>query len=301
MHDNVVLVGVDGSRSSAIALEWAYAQAVARKAKLKLVCAYTLPSYAAHATTSLGTGITDGKLLYEAALSMVKEMAISVIDRDVEVSWELVEGDPSEVLVELSKRVALLVVGGKTAKQGRIADVILRTVSTAVPAHAHCPTVVVSPADVVHLPVKKVVVGLDDSEYSELALQRAVWEAHRWNTKLEIVSSVNVDAVSWVPQFTLSEEFFAEVRNGIVRQLEGLADRREVEVDITVTQGNPTTILADMSQNADLLVLGTRGRGGFAGLFLGSTAQTILEHASCPTMVVPRRLSEYEELAEIEN
>ncbi|KGF05828.1 universal stress protein [Arcanobacterium sp. S3PF19] len=291
-HENVVVVGVDGTPASQAALEWGFNQAKARGAELRLVCVYELPSYAAH---SLALGVPDivaeGKLLYESAEKMILDLVGKYQNKGVNVTWSLLQGDPSEEMVELSKTVALLVVGGRENWRGRIADRILRTVSSALPAYSHCPTVVV-PQDSYRddLPIRRVVVGVDGSEAAKTALQRAVWEADRHHATLDIVSSVNVDAVSWVPQFSLSKEFFDDVYLGIKNQLAEVDEGRDIKTSITVTQGNPITTLIKFSEDADLLVLGTRGRGGFAGLLLGSTSQSVLEQAKCPVFIVPKRV-----------
>lgn len=291
-HDNVVVVGVDGSEPSVSALKWALEQARKRDAELRLVCVYELPSYAAH-TVMTGHIAEEGQHLYDAAKKMITSMAKSVEGQGVKVSWELVDGDPSEVLVEMSKTVALIVVGGTASRSGRIADRLLRTVSTAVPAYACCPTVVV-PHEAVNdsLPIKHVVVGVDGSEHAKKALQRAVWETDRWGGKLSIICSVNVDAVSWVPQFSLDDDFYEEVAANVEEQLAEVDEGRDIDVEVHVMQGNPVVLLSEFSKEADLLVLGTRGRGGFKGLLLGSTSQAILEYSACPTMVVPRRVRE---------
>ncbi|MFC5370790.1 universal stress protein [Arcanobacterium bovis] len=291
-HDNVVVVGVDGSEPSISALKWALEQARKRDAELRLVCVYELPSYAAH-TIATGRIAEEGQHLYAAAEKMITSMVKSVEGQGVKVSWELVDGDPSEVLVEMSKKVALIVVGGTSSRSGRIADRLLRTVSTAVPSYACCPTVVVPHvAEGGSLPIKHVVVGVDGSEHAKKALQRAVWEADRWGGKLSIVCSVNVDAVSWVPQFSLDDDFYEEIAANVEEQLAEVDEGRDIDVEVHVMQGNPVVLLSEFSKEADLLVLGTRGRGGFKGLLLGSTSQAILEHSACPTMVVPRRVRE---------
>ncbi|XCB30790.1 universal stress protein [Arcanobacterium hippocoleae] len=130
-----------------------------------------------------------------------------------------------------------------------------------------------------------------------MALQRAFWEADRWNAELLVVSTVNVDAVSWVPQFTLSKEFYDDVYAGIQSQIAEVNEGREVKVTINLTQGNPVNMLAEVSKEVDLLVLGTRGRGGFIGMLLGSTSQAVIELAQCPVFLVPKRVREHDDVA----
>ena len=129
-------------------------------------------------------------------------------------------GDPTEVLVEISKRVALAVVGGPTRNTSRLADRLLKTVSSAVPANAYCPTVVV-PTDSpdLHIPIERVVCGVDGSQHSKMALQRSVWEADRWNAKLKIITAVNPAAAGWVPAHAFREEHLEEMEDEIAKAL----------------------------------------------------------------------------------
>ncbi|MDY6142710.1 MAG: universal stress protein [Arcanobacterium sp.] len=293
-HENVVAVGVDGSEPSKAALKWALAQAQARDAELRLVCVFQLPSYAMQQYGLHPATLTQqSNALYDAAQRSVKELAASVEGQGVKVTWTLVDGDPAEVLVDLSKRVALVVVGGRGDSHGSIADRLLRTVSSAVPAYAYCPTVVV-PQDCANqrVPIKKIVVGMDGSDPAKIAVQRAVWEADRWDAKLTVLSSVHVDSSPWAPTYTVDRGFLEEVKDSVTAQLHEVDEGREIDVHVEAREGNPIRLLAESSKEADLVVVGTRGHGGFAGLLLGSTSQMLLELAKCPVMVVPRRIRE---------
>ncbi|OFS68106.1 universal stress protein [Trueperella sp. HMSC08H06] len=288
-HENIVVVGIDGSEAGNSALEWALAQARAREARLHIVCGYELPSQYMSPEFQVAQGNVNH--LYDSARKIVDEAVVTVEGQGVEVTSALEFGDPTEVLVEISKRVALVVVGGRTQHTGRLADRLLRTVSSAVPANAYCPTVVVptdSPSS--HVPIERVVCGVDGSEHAKMALQRAVWEADRWNAKLTVLVAVNPSAVGWVPAYTFRDEHLHEMESAVAAQLAEVDEGRKIDVEITAVEGSPAHILAQMSEESDLVVLGTRGRGGFTGLLLGSTSQTLLGYSACPTMVVPRRV-----------
>lgn len=291
-HENTVAVGIDGSLASKAALEWAVAQAKARGAKLQLVCAYEMPSYASELLPNAAMfPVSDQGLMYRAAEKMVKEAAASVADSGLEVTWTLEFGDPTEILVELSKKVALIVVGGRESQTGKLADRLLRTVSSAVPSNAYCPTVVVPVNDApVALPIKTIVVGVDGSKFAQTAMQRAVWEADRWNAKLIVVACVNTAAATWVPEGTFQESFLVEVEESVRDQLLEVDEGRDIDVHVHAVEGNPAQILTEFSSEVDLLIVGTRGRGGFTGLLLGSTSQNVLQETRCATMVVPRRI-----------
>lgn len=291
-HENVVVVGVDGSPASKSALDWALAQARARQARLHLVCVYELPSYAADfLPTDTSTIPTDERgLLLGAAKDMVASLVREVEGQGVEVTSSLEYGDPTEILVEMSKKAALVVVGGHDHRGGRLADRLLRTVSSAVPSNAYCPTAVIPALDRSVMPVENIVVGVDGSDRAKTALQRAVWEADRWGAKLHVVACVNIAAAAWVPPEAFQEDFLDDVVDSVKIQLAGVDEGRKIDVDVRAVEGNPAEVLTAASQDADLLIIGTRGRGGFAGLLLGSTSQNVLAHATSPTIVVPKRV-----------
>ncbi|MDP9806176.1 nucleotide-binding universal stress UspA family protein [Trueperella bonasi] len=288
-HENIVVVGIDGSEAGGAALEWAHAQARARDARLHVVCGYELPSH--YMTPEFQENRERANQLFDSAKQIVDDAVASVSGQGVEVTSALEFGDPTEVLVEISKRVALVVVGGRAQSTNRLADRLLRTVSSAVPANAYCPTVVVpTESPNTHLPIRRVVCGVDGSHHSKMALQRAVWEADRWNATLKIITAVNPAAAAWVPAHAFREEHLQELEVEMRQALADVDEGRQIDTEITAVEGSPAHVLARESDEADLLVLGTRGRGGFAGLLLGSTSQTLLGYSACPTMVVPRRV-----------
>lgn len=288
-HENIVVVGIDGSEAGSAALEWAHAQARAREARLHIVCGYELPSQ--YMTPEFQVDQGNVNHLFDSAKRIVDKAVEAVEGQGVEVTSSLEFGDPTEVLVEISKRVALVVVGGPTRNTSRLADRLLKTVSSAVPANAYCPTVVV-PTDSpdLHIPIERVVCGVDGSQHSKMALQRAVWEADRWNAKLKIITAVNPATAGWVPAHAFREEHLEEMEDEIAKALAEVDEGRQIDTEIVAMEGSPAHLLAQESENADLIVLGTRGRGGFTGLLLGSTSQTLLGYSACPTMVVPRRV-----------
>lgn len=286
-HENVIAVGVDGTDRSQLALTWAIEQAKKRRARLHLVCAYELPTFAAHVTEQGMSG--EESRLYDAVDRAIKEAVAMVEAEKVPVTYAMETGDPAGVLVELSRQVATVVIGSRG--KGSFADRILGTVSSAVPAHACCPTVVVPESSAGQcLPIKHIVVGVDGSDTSKLALQRAVWEAERWNAKLTAISAVNVGSMAWLPGAGYSADILDDVRSGLDVAVAQAVEGRNVDVRTHAIEGNPAALMAEFSTAVDLLVVGTRGRGGFAGLVMGSTSQAILDHSVCPVMIVPKRV-----------
>src|SRR5690606_9991628 len=127
-----------------------------------IVCAYALPTFAA-ASLDGGYATLDDAAIRDGAQAALDEAVARVASTGVEVTTALETGDPAGVLVETSKEVCLAVVG--TRGKGGFAERILGTVSSALPAHAHCPTVVVPYRENAELPlpIRRIVVGVDGS------------------------------------------------------------------------------------------------------------------------------------------
>ena len=290
-HEKVIVVGVDGSEASLAAVDWAVAEASRTGHRLHVVCAYALPSFTA-ASLDGGYAAMDDTAIQQGAQAVVDEAVARTADSGLRVTSSLETGDPAGVLVDLSREAALVVV--VTRGGGGFTDRLLGTVSSALPAHAHCPTVVVplSPARS-FLPVRRIVVGVDGSESARIALRRAVDEAIVWDAELSAVAAVPIatgaGAMAWLPAAVDRDEVLADVREGLGVAVQAAVGDREVRVRQHALDGNAAALMAEFSTAVELVVVGSRGRGGFAGLLLGSTSQAVLHHAVCPVMVVPSR------------
>lgn len=292
-EDKVVLVGVDGSPESIGAVDWAVARAAEQGWRVHLLCAYSLPSFT---TASLDGGYAalDDTAIRAGAQSVVDEAVARVQGRGVTVTSSLETGDPAGVLIDLTDEAVLTVVG--TRGHGGFADRLLGTVSSALPAHGHCPTVVV-PRHIegsAYTPVKRIVVGVDGSDSSRKALRWAVSEAEVWGAELTAIAAVpmasGAGALAWLPAAIDRDQVLADVRSGLDRSVaEAVADHPQVVVRRHALDGNAAELMAEFSTAVDLVVVGSRGRGGFTGLLMGSVSQGVLQHASCPVMVVPSR------------
>jgi len=300
---NTVLVGVDGSPSSLHALDWAAAFAEQRGWALHLVCSYSMPSFTA-ASLDGGYAAFDDFAVQDGAKSILLDAMNRVRGRGIPVTAAAATGDPAGVLVEMSKDYGLAVVG--TRGRGGFTERFLGTVSAAMPAHASCPVVVVPwrghgkrNAELHRpvsdwIPIQRIVVGVDGSRSSNAALAYAIEQAQLWDAELVAVAGVPVGSgkgmTAWLPQQVDHEQVLADVRAGldahlsrIERQYPGLRIRR------VVLDGTGAELLCEFSTAAELLVVGSRGRGGFRGLVLGSTSQAVLHHAACPVLVIPRK------------
>lgn len=148
--------------------------------------------------------------------------------------------------------------------------------------------------------VTRIVVGVDGSEESHQALAWAVEEARRWGASLRIVHA-------WRPPEAYLFDAPAVVRPELDEALRDVGRRvvedalaavlsgsdPGVEIERRVLPEPPVEALLAAAADADLLVIGSRGRGGFAGLLLGSVSQQVAHHAPCPVVVV-RALEERE-------
>lgn len=295
----VILVGVDGSTESYNAVDWATARAKLNGAMVHVLCTYALASYSAAALDG-GYAALDDRALQQGAQRAVDEAVNRVTEQGVKASGSTEPGDAASVMVEMSREVDLIVVGSRGG--GGFTDRLLGTVSSALPAHADCPVVVVPR----HLsgspftPVERIVVGVDGSEIASAALKAAVNEAALWDANLTALSAVpiatGVGMLAWLPAAVDREAITRDTLNGLNRAVDEAIGQRNMKIARHVLDGSPAALLTEFSTAVDLIVVGNRGRGGFQGLLLGSTSQTVLSHSTCPVMVVPSRRGEPESL-----
>lgn len=289
---DVVVVGVDGSKESLEAARWAAARAKASDWELDILCAYALPSYTA-ASMDSGFAVVDDDTIEASARAVVEDAAEHVKDTGARVVTLAQQGDPTGVLVDMSKSVRMIVVG--TRGGGGFADRLLGATSSALPAYAHCPVVVVPRHEEgsKFVPVRRIVVGVDGSSPANAALHAAVGEAGVWGSELTAVETVpmasSAGALAWLPPAVDRAEILRDVREQLRATCAKATEGTDVEVRSHALDGNAAMLLAEFSTAVDLVVVGSRGRGGVRGLLLGSTSQSVLSHSMCPVMVVPSR------------
>lgn len=287
----VILVGTDGSDSKWNVVDWAIARAKQSGATLEILVAYNLSSYSPAGVEGSYVAISDGQL-QDAAKEAADKAAQRALEAGVsEVVVTVAPGDPASVLIERSAEVSMVVIGTR-GTQG-FADRLLGSVSASVPSRAKCPVVVVPrlEAGSPYTPITRVVAGVDGSDTSSIALRRAVEECQLWGAKLTATSAVPYSTgnafMAWIPPVVDRERFTADIRVGLDVAVDQATEGMDMKVARHVLDGNPAELLAEFSTAVDLVVVGRRGRGGFAGLLLGSTSQTLLARSKCPVMVVP--------------
>jgi nucleotide-binding universal stress UspA family protein len=135
---------------------------------------------------------------------------------------------------------------------------------------------------------RTVVVGVDGSPDAELALTWAVEEAKRHSMKMVLVYGVEIGAAAASPYGSgLVLEQLEEVGRDVLEKTVDRVRTQGVEAEGKMEIGSSAHALIEASRDADLLVVGSRGHGGFAGLLLGSVSTACVHHAHCPVVVVP--------------
>ena len=203
-------------------------------------------------------------------------------------------GSAAAALVAASRSAEMVVVGAPA--HGVVTSVILGSVSLQVATHGACPVVVVHdrPAPAEDAREGRVVVGLDASERSEQALEFGFEQASQRGVGLTAVACWSwEDSGGYVPgplEVGLWENAEVQDRRLVSELLAGWHEKfPDVRVERRLVSGRTVPTLLKEAEGAALLVVGSRGRGGFAGLMLGSVSQRVVERASCPVAVVPSR------------
>jgi nucleotide-binding universal stress UspA family protein len=138
----------------------------------------------------------------------------------------------------------------------------------------------------------KIVVGIDGSEHSDRALAWAIEQAKLRSARLQVVSVWHVPALvyggpGFAPQLDSAvDEAFKDVADESARAASRTAREADVDVEMDVEHGQTVDRLLEAAEGADMLVVGSRGHGGFTGLLLGSVSAQCAHHAPCPLVIV---------------
>ena len=290
----VVVVGVDGSTESLVAAQWAAREAEHRHLTLRLLHAFNVvpvvgvPAYGIQPDMSDWMRTAGGDILDRAADEIRKSFP------DLEVSVELVSADPRPALVRASEGASLMVVG--TRGGGRIPEVAHGSVALHVAAHGRSPVAVISPA-APEPSTGPILLGVDGSGTSGAAVEFAFDEAAVRGAELEAVLVWDDLALRGFargePLGGLLED--EEEHAVLAEQLAGWRDKYpDVIVRQVVRRGRPADALVrhgrlqPVGQHPQMVVVGSRGRGGLTGLLLGSTSQSLICHSPWPVVVVRR-------------
>jgi nucleotide-binding universal stress UspA family protein len=284
-----VVVGVDGSGPALRAVRWGAAEAGLRRVPLRLVIAFGWPADHGIGRPRHGEGYRD--VLLERARGQLAEAAAAAVreEPDIEVEQQLVVGSPISALCAEAQRAQIVAIGDSGTS--RVVGLLVGSVAVGLAVHASCPVVVVrgaeqEPSATASLPI---LVGVDGTSSSEAAIAYAFETAaargaplvavHTWSdvvfdpsTSTGMVDCVVVEAAA---------------RQLLSERLAGWAEKfPDVPVEQVVTRDGPAHSLLAQAARAQLVVVGSRGRGEFSGLLLGSVSHALLHRAPCPVAVV---------------
>jgi nucleotide-binding universal stress UspA family protein len=276
-----IVVGYDGKDHSRDALLWAAAEAARRDAPLLVVHAANYPGMKPHP----GPGALEPE---PGALAADQEVTVRGVSEalhaypDLRIAGATEVTSPSEALIEASRAAELVVIG--TRGHGRVVGALLGSVALAAPAQARCPVIVVKrePANRrVH--EDRIVVGTDGSPPAAAAVAFAAERAATTAVPLDVVICTGIQAAA---------DWEAQQLRAVAESVAGsttawLRDTwPAVAVTVRVEDGPADRVLVDASTAAELVVVGTRGRGALKGLLLGSVSQGVISGARCPVAVV---------------
>jgi nucleotide-binding universal stress UspA family protein len=199
---------------------------------------------------------------------------------------ELLCGSPAQELHELAvgEHASLIAVG--VTHRGHVGRLAPGSVGAKLLHGAPCPVLAV-PADA-SLSIETIGVAYDGGQESLHALVTAERLAQRLHARLELVGALELPIYS-EPALATDWDLEPAVREALERELRDAADRiPSVPTDVRVVQGSPGRSIADLSGSFDLLVTGSRGYGPVRSVLLGGVSRYLVDHASCPVLVVPR-------------
>src|SRR6478752_6966392 len=287
VRNATVLAGIDGSTAADVAARWAADEAAIRSIGLELLMASQIP-VVGHPEYDYPPEFADGiRAAGRATLDRVADEA-AARHPGLSIVKTQKEGDARLVLDEESKNAGLTVVGSRG--KGRLAEVLLGSVALHLAAHAHTPVAVVPESESVN--DGPILVGADGSANSDAALGFAFDEAALRGT--ELVAVLGWDELShqrFARRPVIGGTGVEEGETLLSQQLAGWCDKYPgVPVSKVVHPGSPAEALlghGDQSPTQpQLIVVGSRGRGGLSGLILGSTSHTVIIHSRCPVVVV---------------
>ena len=285
-----IVVGIDGSSASRDALRWALEEARLWNGAVEAVYAWSYPvmTYAPGIVPPPTFAREDLETEARHVLNTTVDAVVGDAGPGLPVERVIVEGSAAKQLIESSRHADMLVVGHRG--HGGFTGLLLGSVAEQCAVHAGCPAVITRSVEQAAAPgpsAARVVVGVDGSEPARRALQWAAEEAERRGADLEVVHA-------WQPQLqplglvragvdrTSSEAYGKAVLDAATSAL----GSRSLVVDPILVEGPSARRLVELSAGAALLVLGSRGRGGFTGLLLGSVSSQVLHHARCPLVLV---------------
>lgn len=281
--DHPVVVGIDGSKGSRIALEWA----LDKQNSLGRVRTVT-----AFRTGPFGDGfgsfadVDPGVEIYQEAAEQQLREVLNTTDKSLFDDAQVVHSPAGPALVQASADASLLVVGNRG--RSSLAEVLLGSVGSYCVKHSKVPVAVIPRDTPTQKPLERIAVGVDGSPNSRAALRWAIDHIEQ-NGTVTVVGSYDPSSYAmegYVPSLELLEK---QVRATLEESVADVVGNTEVgpKIELTVGTNGPRKDLRTAGEAVDLLVIGARGHRGVVYLMLGSVAASLLHHPKCATVVVP--------------
>ena len=282
-----VVVGVDGTPPSLAAVELAAREATLRRRPLCLLHAFSWPFLSAPLGPS-PSGPPEGGLRRQAERILADGYTRAhAVAPDLAIHGELVTGEAAAVLLDAARTAGLVVVGDRGL--GGFTGLLVGSVAVHLAAHGSCPVLV---ARGTGDPAAPILLGVDGSHANDPAVRFAFEEAALRGTPLVVLHAwthpVSTGPGDMLPLVYDPVEVEAEEARVLAEALAGWHDKYpDVVVHRRLSHAGARRALIEAAHGAQLVVVGTRGHGGFTGLLLGSVSQALLHHAACPVAVVP--------------
>lgn len=273
-----VICGYDGSRDALRAVAWAAAWARDHGAPLELISA----------DRAVGRVVAFDETARANVEGAMRDQVTDLVGDDDEVSYRVIADSPVGALIEAGRGASAIIVGsrGLTARE----DFAMGSTSAGVVEHATCPVIVVTPRTPQVPVTSPVVLAADGSAACDPAAAFAFAEAERRGTSVRAVHSVEIPRLPGSALLDLDRMADEVLANDEKTVTDSLAPHRsrhpDVPVDLVLVVGEPAKTVAQEAEDAALLVTGSRGHGGFAGLLLGSVSRRLLQTAPCAVALV---------------
>ncbi|HEV7784108.1 MAG TPA: universal stress protein [Thermoanaerobaculia bacterium] len=292
----VILAATDFSETASSALSWAAELARQQGARLELVHAITIPpSIPGYLPPTRLDFSEELRKAAEARLAEAQAGLAALAGREVEVTTFLDVGTPSQVIVQRAESLnARAIVIGTRGLTG-LRHLLLGSTTQRVVHAAHCPVLTVHPADAGgHRPIRTILVPTDFSQDAELAVTTAhhLLSSLEQDARLILLHAYNlpIEYTAYGPiptSISYLEDAGLEAERRLFEMAAAL-QREGLTVETLAREGDPAHVIAEEAQKrgADLIAMGTRGHSGLRHLFLGSTAERVVEYAPCPVMTI---------------
>ena len=281
-HGATITVGFDGSRCARRALDWACAEVTGRDGTIRVVACFNVP---VTAEPWYVPAQIDVRTIGDAAQRLASSAADALARAHPSLRFEAVAalGPATDQLVAEAAASDLLVVG--THGHGPLDAWRLGSVAHGVIRHAHCPVAVVPDRE--PRPARgRVVVGVDSSPATRAALEWACDEADDRDDELLVIHGWDYPYATELGSPTARDLTRVDAALVLEAAARSARDRRRGPVEERLVEGRTAFELIEDSRDADLVVLGSRGRGAVRSLLFGSVAQEVSARATCPTVIV---------------